>query len=85
MTSIEVRELAMAYLAGVIEQDGEPGSCSLIFVLEPEYGQKIHLSYGMLMNAIEFAQDQRIIPPLSAHWWARTGNYDGCLFQNEPR
>lgn len=75
----DVTELPVARLVGVIENGGEHGACSLVFVLETEKGQTMNLTYGLLMEALRFAQNESIIPALSADWWARTGARDGCL------
>ena len=70
--------LPIARLAGVIENPGEPAACSLIFALETEDGRAYRLTYGAVMNALRFAQDQGIMPALSEHWWARIGAADPC-------
>lgn len=72
----------IASLSGMIYNEGERGGCSLVFELETESGKKLLLPYGKLMEAIRFAQTEGVIPPLSAHWWARTGKTDGCTFQS---
>lgn len=78
--------LPIAKLSGVIENKGEAGSCSLVFALEVEDADDdpagyIYLSYASMLDALRFAQEQVIIPPLSAHWWARVERTDGCTFQ----
>ncbi len=78
----KVHELPIARLSGMIYNEGERGACSLVFELETEAGNKLMLPYGKLMEAIRFAQVEGVIPPLSAHWWARTGNTYGCALQN---
>lgn len=70
--------LPIARLAGVIETPGEHAACSLVFELAMEDGRAVSLTYGLLMQALRFAQDEAIMPPLSEHWWARTGRSDGC-------
>lgn len=72
--------IPIARLAGVIETPGEPAACSLLFELETESGRKVTLTYGLVMEALRFAQDQAVMPSLSEHWWARTGRRDGCPF-----
>lgn len=69
----EEHGLPIARLSGMIYNEGERGACSLVFQLETESGTQIMLSYGKLMEAIRFAQAEGVIPPLSVHWWARTG------------
>jgi hypothetical protein len=68
----------MARLAGVIETPGEHAACSLVFELETEGGGTVRMTYGQIMEALRFAQDEAIMPALSEHWWARTGRTDGC-------
>jgi hypothetical protein len=70
----------MARLAGVIETPGEHAACSLVFELETEGGGTVRMTYGQIMEALRFAQEQAIMPALSEHWWARTGRTDGCSF-----
>lgn len=72
--------LPIARLEGVIEMVGDPAACSLVFELKTESGQEFHLTYGKMMEALRFAQEQGIMPALSEHWWARTGRRDGCTF-----
>lgn len=76
----ETAELPLARLAGVIETRGEPAACSLVFELVTESGHTYSLTYGAMMQALRFAQEQAIIPALSEHWWARIGRSDGCTF-----
>jgi hypothetical protein len=76
----EASNLPIARLAGVIETPGEHAACSLVFELETEYGGTVRMTYGQIMEALRFAQEQAIMPALSAHWWARTGRTDGCSF-----
>lgn len=76
----ELANLQMARLAGVIETQGECTACSLVFELETERGRTFILTYGAMMQALRFAQEQAIIPALSEHWWARIGQHDGCAF-----
>lgn len=78
----EAHSLPIARLSGMIYNEGERGACSLVFELETEAGNKLMLPYGKLMEAIRFAQSEGVIPVLSEHWWARTGNPDGCALQN---
>lgn len=70
--------MSIARLVGVIEHEGEPGACSLVFVLETEEGEIEHLTYGTLMEALKFAGERSILPPLSSSWWSRVSEYDGC-------
>jgi hypothetical protein len=74
----DTETLSIARLAGVIENPGEPAACSLVFELATEDGRTFHLTLGMLLETLRFAQDQGIMPALSEHWWARTGRTDGC-------
>jgi hypothetical protein len=76
----ESSNLPMARLAGVIETPGEHAACSLVFELETEGGGTVRMTYGQIMEALRFAQEQAIMPALSEHWWARTGRTDGCSF-----
>ena len=76
----EARNLSIAQLAGVVETPGEPAACSLVFELETDDGRTIRLTYGQVLEALRFAQEQAIMPALSEHWWARTGRTDGCSF-----
>ena len=73
--------LPIARLVGVIETPGEQTGCSLIFVMETDDKQRFNLTYDGLMNALRFAQEQRIISTLSEHWWARIGERNGCSLQ----
>ncbi|MDR0275590.1 MAG: hypothetical protein LBI48_09685 [Burkholderiaceae bacterium] len=72
--------LPIARLQGVIENPGEHRACSLVFVLQTKSGQVMHLTYGMLMQALHFAQEQGAMAELSPGWWARA---DGCGCYNE--
>ena len=74
----QAKKLPIARLAGVIETPGEHAACSLVFELETEGGRTVRLTYGLLMQALRFAQEEAVMPPLSEHWWARTGRGDGC-------
>lgn len=76
----EVVNFPMARLAGVIEARGERTACSLVFELETEGGRTFSLTYGAMIDALRFAQDQAIMPALSEYWWARIGQSDGCTF-----
>lgn len=82
MAPSEAHSLPIARLSGMIYNEGERGACSLVFQLETESGTQIMLPYGKLIEAIRFAQAEGVIPPLSTHWWARTGKTDGCDLQN---
>lgn len=70
--------LPLARLAGVIETPGEHAACSLIFELVTDSGPTYRLTYGAMIEALRFAQEQAIMPPLSEHWWARIGQHNGC-------
>lgn len=70
----------VARLIGVTETLGEGCACSLVFELESESGQRLTLTYGHVMQALRFAQQQAVMAPLSEHWWARVEKYDGCTF-----
>lgn len=70
----------MTRLAGIIETQGEYAACSLVFELETESGRTFSLTYGAMIEALRFAQEQAIIPALSEYWWARIGRHDGCTF-----
>ncbi len=70
----------IAQLVGVIEHSGEHAACSLVFHLEAEGGQSFTLTYGHVIEALRFAELQGAVPALSAHWWARIGDSDGCTF-----
>lgn len=72
--------LPVVRLVGVTEIDGESTACSLIFELEGAAGQSLTLTYGLVMEALRFAQVQGVMPALSEHWWARVEKYDGCTF-----
>ncbi|KPY21351.1 hypothetical protein ALO54_200244 [Pseudomonas syringae pv. philadelphi] len=72
--------LPIARLVGVTEVQGEASACSLVFELESAAGQKLNLTYGSVMEALRFAQQQAVMAPLSEHWWARVERYDGCTF-----
>lgn len=74
----QAKKLPIARLAGVIETPGEHAACSLVFELETEGGQSVRLTYDLLMQALRFAQEEAVMPPLSEHWWARAGRGDGC-------
>lgn len=76
----EASNLPIARLVGVIEIPGEHAACSLVFELETECGGTVRMTYGQIMEALRFAQEQAIMPALSEHWWARTGRTDGCSF-----
>lgn len=67
-----------AYLVGVTENPGEHHACSLVFTMETKTGKTYELTYGLLMETLRFAEQEKIIPPLSPHWWARIGDTDGC-------
>lgn len=69
--------LPIARLAGVIENEGEHGPCSLVFELETDAGATLRLTYGAVMEALRFAQENAIMPGLSEHWWARAGRCHG--------
>ena len=73
-------ELPIAHLVGVTEHDSEPANCSLVFTLETKDGVQFELPYGVLMEAMRFAQEQKIIPALSSEWWGRIGETYGCFF-----
>lgn len=73
-----LERLPIARLAGVTEYPGEIHACSLVFQLKTETGLSIQLRYADLMAALRFAQEQGVLSPLSAHWWARVERYDGC-------
>ncbi|MDD5395323.1 MAG: hypothetical protein PHE17_20050 [Thiothrix sp.] len=75
---LEIPNLPIVRLSGVIETLGERSACSLVFQLETEAGKVFHLPYGLLMETLRFAEKERVIPPLSPHWWARIGSTDGC-------
>lgn len=70
----------IARLAGVIEEKGEYAGCSLVFELVTEDGRTFDLTYGAILEALRFAQEQAIMPALSEYWWARVGRHDGCTF-----
>ncbi|CZT26106.1 hypothetical protein [Pseudomonas cerasi] len=70
----------VARLIGVTENSGEGCACSLVFELESASGQRLTLTYGNVMEALRFAQQQSVMAPLSEHWWARVEKYDGCTF-----
>lgn len=72
--------LPIARLLGVTETPGEGRACSLVFELESALGQRLTLTYGNVMEALRFAQEQAVMAPLSEHWWARVERYDGCTF-----
>ena len=72
--------LPVVCLVGVSEIDGECTACSLVFELEGAMGQKLTLTYGLVMETLRFAQEQRVMPSLSEHWWARVERYHGCTF-----
>ncbi len=46
-----------------------------------DHSAHLHLSYAAMLAALRFAEEQKIIPPLSPHWWARVEQTDGCTFQ----
>lgn len=71
---------AISRLVGVVERAGEHKACSLVFMLETECGQSHTLTYGHLIGALRFSEQQAVIPAHSAHWWARIGDSDGCTF-----
>ncbi len=73
-------ETPIARLDGVIEPSVENGACALVFELKTDDGNIVHLTYGELIEALSFAQEEGIIPTLSAHWWARIRREDGCAF-----
>jgi hypothetical protein len=58
----ESSNLPMARLAGVIETPGEHAACSLVFELETEGGGTVRMTYGQIMEALRFAQDEAIMP-----------------------
>ena len=68
----------LARLAGALERDGEPGGCSLVFRLETMEGEGFDLTYGGLMEALEFAQAQGALPAWSPHWAARAARRGPC-------
>lgn len=72
----------VARLDGVIETPGEHAACSLVFVLQTRTGSRFHLPYGLLLEALRFAEAEGMMPPLSPHWWARAGSTDGCTLQS---
>ena len=74
------RKLPIARLVGVTEFKGEGQACSLVFELKSTSGQTLILTYGSVMKALRFAQQQAVMAPLSEHWWARVEKYDGCTF-----
>ena len=75
-----ITNLPVARLSGVIETKGEHTACSLVFEFTTDGGRTIRLTYGALMEALRFAQQQEIMPPLSEHWWARTGRSNDSTF-----
>lgn len=81
--------LPIAKLSGVIENKGEPGACSLVFALcvdgAADPAGCVYLTHGLLLDALRFAQEQRIMLPLSEHWWARAEQTDGCTLQSQNR
>jgi hypothetical protein len=61
----QAKELPIARLAGVIETPGEHAACSLVFELETGDGRSVRLTYDLLMQALRFAQEEAVMPPLS--------------------
>jgi len=74
---------SIARLTRVVENEGEHSSCSLVFELETETGHTFRMTYGTMIDALRFAQEQAVIPALSVDWWARIGRTDGCVFQSQ--
>ena len=63
------KKLPIAKLAGVIENTEGSGSCRLVFALQPDDsvddpGGYVYLNYGLMLDALRFAQEQGIIPSL---------------------
>lgn len=69
----------IARLVGVTHYEGDHSECSLVFELETEGGERVKMTYGTLMMALRFAQEQEIMPPLSVDWWARSEHWNGRL------
>lgn len=69
--------LPLAQLIGVVS-NANHGNCALVFEMATPDGQRLSLPYGKVMEALKFAQQQGVMPPLSAHWWARIGETHGC-------
>lgn len=74
---------APSRLVGVSERDGPRTHCSLVFHLEDPTGMRFNLRLYDILEALRFAERQRVVEPLSAAWWACTEFLDGCSVQDE--
>ena len=60
--SVLETSLPLARLVGVTEYPGE----------------RLDLTHANIMQALRFAQESGVIPPLPEDWWARDGGTHGC-------
>jgi hypothetical protein len=82
ITSVD-QPVKHAKLVGFTEQFGEQTSCSLVFHLDSNSGERYHLSLGKVLATLKFAEKEGAIAPMPIEWWAKIGRRDGCCIQDE--